>query len=103
MEATMKVLPADPIRRAGIFIVLSALALWLSPLASAQQTASPPSPLLALIGGTVYPAPRERPIPNGIVLIKNGKILGVGEKGKMPIPAGTQIIDCTGRSIAAGF
>jgi imidazolonepropionase-like amidohydrolase len=103
MEATMKVLPAGPIRRASIFIVLTSLALWLSLLASAQQTIPSANHPLALIGATIYPAPNERPIPNGIVLIKNGKITGVGEKGKVPIPAGTQTIDCTGRTIVAGF
>jgi len=99
----MKVLPLGSIRRAGIFIVLSSLALWLSSLISARQTSAPAKHRLALVGGTIYPAPLQQPISNGVVLIENGKIIGVGEKGKLQIAAGVETIDCTGRSIVAGF
>jgi len=99
----MKVLPVGPIRRAGIFIVLASLALCLSPPASAQQTIPPANQRLALIGTTIYPAPHEPPISNGVVLIENGKIIAVGEKGKVQIPPGVEMLDSTGRTIVAGF
>jgi imidazolonepropionase-like amidohydrolase len=102
MEATMKALPVGPIRRVGAFIVLTSLALWLSPLASTGQSA-PTNHRLALVGATIYPAPSQPPITNGVVLIENEKIIEVGEKRKLQIPADVQTIDCTGRTIVAGF
>jgi hypothetical protein len=102
MEATMKALPVGAIRRVGAFIVLTSLALWLSPLASTRQSA-PTNHRLALVGGTIYPAPSQPPITNGVVLIENEKIIEVGEKRKLQIPADVQTIDCTGRTIVAGF
>ncbi len=98
----MKALPVGPIRRVGAFIVLTSLALWLSPLASTRQSA-PTNHRLALVGGTIYPEPSQPPITNGVVLIENEKIIEVGEKRKLQIPADAQTIDCTGRTIVAGF
>jgi imidazolonepropionase-like amidohydrolase len=103
MEATMKALPVGSIRRAGAITVLSSLALWLSPLASTRQCAPTNNHRLALVGGTIYPAPSQPPIANGVVLIENEKIIEVGEKRKLQIPADVQTIDCTGRTIVAGF
>ena len=100
MEATMKALPVGPIRRVGAFIVLTSLALWLSPLASTRQSA-PANHRLALVGGTIYPAPVQPPISNGVVLIENGKIIEVGEKRRLQIPADVQTIDCAGRTMVA--
>lgn len=98
----MKALPVGPIRRVGAFIVLTSLALWLSPLAPTRQSA-PTNHRLALVGATIYPAPSQPPITNGVVLIENEKIMEVGEKRKLQIPADVQTIDCTGRTIVAGF
>jgi imidazolonepropionase-like amidohydrolase len=103
MEATMKALPVGPMRRVGAFIVLSSLALSVSPSMCAQLKRAAWKQRLALVGGVVYPAPLERPIPNSVVLIEDGKIIAVGEKGKLQIPADVQTIDCTGRTIVAGF
>ena len=47
--------------------------------------------------------PSQPPITNGVVLIENEKIIEVGEKRKLQIPADVQTIDCTGRTIVAGF
>jgi len=83
--------------------LLGLLSLSFGPSVHPQMKNAPANQRLALVGGTIYPAPFERPIPNGIVLIENGKIIAVGEKGKVQIPAGVQTIDCTGRTIVAGF
>jgi imidazolonepropionase-like amidohydrolase len=75
-----------------------------SPLSAQEQEKNTPTKhRLALAGGTIYPAPFQPPISNGVVLIENGKIMAVGEKGKVQIPPGVEMIDCTGRTIVAGF
>jgi imidazolonepropionase-like amidohydrolase len=58
---------------------------------------------LVLVGGRVYTSPYEAPIASGVVLIVDGKIAAVGEKGKVRIPSGAEILDCTGRAVVAGF
>jgi imidazolonepropionase-like amidohydrolase len=59
--------------------------------------------MLALVGAKVYPSPTEEPIPNGVVLLRDGKIAAVGKAGKVRVPAGADKLDCTGLVITAGF
>src|SRR5881628_1810662 len=58
---------------------------------------------LALGGGTIYVSPSEEPIRNGVVIINEGKIAAVGTRGQSKIPQSAQLIDCSGRTITAGF
>ena len=89
-------------------VLLTALSLLLLPIASSlsapeHEKNAPVKHRRALVGGTVYPAPFQPPISNGIVLIENGKIIEVSEKAKLQIPPGVETIDCGGRTIVAGF
>jgi len=58
---------------------------------------------LVLSGARIYPAPDAPPIQDGIVVVENGKIVAAGEKGKVPVPANAQVIDCSGCTVVAGF
>jgi imidazolonepropionase-like amidohydrolase len=58
---------------------------------------------VALVGGTIYPNPTEEPIRDGVILIDGGKIATVGNRASVRVPPGTQTIDCSGLTIAAGF
>src|SRR5205814_9460148 len=55
---------------------------------------------LAITGGKVYPVSGP-PIENGTVVITNGKITAVG--ANVPVPAGAQRIDATGKIVTPGF
>ncbi|MEP6551459.1 MAG: amidohydrolase family protein [Gemmatimonadales bacterium] len=55
---------------------------------------------IAITGGKVYPVSGP-PIENGTVVITNGKITAVGPN--IPIPAGAQRIDATGKTVTPGF
>jgi hypothetical protein len=50
------------------------------PFRAGDEKNAPVKHRFALVGGTIYPAPFERPITNGVVLIENGKIIEVDEK-----------------------
>jgi imidazolonepropionase-like amidohydrolase len=83
---------------------------WILPLAAALlcNSAIPAAkafedPALALTGAKVYPSPAAAPIDDAILLIQNGLITAVGKRGKVKIPASAQAIDCTGKTIVAGF
>ena len=55
---------------------------------------------VAITGGKVYPVSGP-PIENGTLVITNGKITAVGVN--VPIPAGAQRIDATGKTVTPGF
>src|SRR2546423_13102746 len=55
---------------------------------------------IAITGGKVYPVSGPA-IENGTVVITNGKISAVG--ANVPIPAGAQRIDATGKIVTPGF
>jgi len=55
---------------------------------------------IAITGGKVYPVSGPV-IENGTVIIVNGKISAVG--ANVPIPAGAQRIDATGKIVTPGF
>lgn len=55
---------------------------------------------VAITGGKVYPVSGPA-IENGTVVITNGKITAVG--ANVPIPAGAQRIDATGKIVTPGF
>src|SRR5258708_27643688 len=58
---------------------------------------------LALVGGTVYTSPDAAPLENAVVLASNGVITAIGSRSEVQIPTGTRIIDCTGKTVVAGF
>jgi imidazolonepropionase-like amidohydrolase len=60
-------------------------------------------PFLALVGATIHPAPDEEPILDGVVLIEGATIAAVGDRGAVHVPDGSRVVDCSGRTIAAGF
>jgi len=72
--------------------VALALAAMLAMPAAAQT--------IAITGGKVYPVSGP-PIESGTVIIANGKIAAVG--ANVPIPAGAQRIDATGKTVTPGF
>ena len=55
------------------------------------------------MGGAIYVSPTAEPIPNGVVLIRGGKISAVGSRATVQVPATFQSLDCSGRTITAGF
>lgn len=58
---------------------------------------------LALVGGTIFLTATTAPIVNGVVLIQDDKISAVGAKASLRIPPAFQVLDCSGKTITAGF
>jgi imidazolonepropionase-like amidohydrolase len=56
----------------------------------------------ALVGGTVALGNGSEPIPNGMVVVRDGKIVAAGDI-RMKLPAGTQVIDATGKWVTPGI
>lgn len=58
---------------------------------------------LVLKGGSVYASPEAAPIVDAVIVTSAGTIAAVGRAGEVQIPADARVIDCTGKTIVAGF
>src|SRR3954468_161303 len=56
----------------------------------------------AISGGTVALGDGSQPIPNGMVVVRDGRIVAAGDI-RMKLPAGTQVIDATGKWVTPGI
>jgi imidazolonepropionase-like amidohydrolase len=69
----------------------------------ARARAPSEEPVLALVGAKIYPAPELEPILGGIVLVKGGKIIAVGDAKRVKIPENVRTLDCGGLTLVAAF
>jgi imidazolonepropionase-like amidohydrolase len=58
---------------------------------------------VALTGGTVYASPEAAPLANAVIVATNGVITAIGSRSDVQIPADISVIDCSGKTIVAGF
>jgi imidazolonepropionase-like amidohydrolase len=58
--------------------------------------------MLVLMGGTVYASPDATPLTDAVVVMSEGVITTIGKRNEVHIP-GAPMIDCTGKTIVAGF
>ncbi|MDT4895787.1 MAG: hypothetical protein QOH25_864 [Acidobacteriota bacterium] len=88
-----------------IIIVVCVLLGWTSGLlaSSVRGQAQDESRNIALVGAKIYPSPTDKPIIAGTVLVRNGKIVAVGNQRKVRIPKNTKTLDCSGLTLVAGF
>ena len=56
----------------------------------------------AISGGTVALGDGSEPIPNGMVVVRDGKIVAAGDV-RMKLPDGTQVTDATGKWVTPGI
>jgi imidazolonepropionase-like amidohydrolase len=56
----------------------------------------------AIVGGTVALGDGSQPIPNGMVIVRDGRIVAAGDI-RMKLPADTQVIDATGKWVTPGI
>jgi len=56
----------------------------------------------AITGGTVALGDGSQPIQNGVVVVRDGRIVAAGDV-RMKLPAGTQVIDATGKWVTPGI
>ncbi|QLC23598.1 amidohydrolase family protein [Parasphingopyxis algicola] len=59
------------------------------------------SQTLAITGGTVVVGDGSDPVPNGTVVVRNGRVVGAG--AGIPVPADAQIVDATGQWVTPGI
>ena len=77
------------------FVPVLALALSAAPLAQTSR------PVVAIRGGTILTVTRGT-IPNGTIVLRDGKIAAIGGSGTA-IPAGADIVEAKGRFVTPGI
>jgi imidazolonepropionase-like amidohydrolase len=79
-------------------LVLAALGLA-TLLGAVDSRAADSKPTLALVGGQIIDGYEGAPIHDGVVLIAGERIVAVGRRGEVEIPAGTPIVSTAGMSV----
>src|SRR5882762_3995313 len=90
--------PMTPRRFTSIVILLLCVAG--ASAASRPQAQPRADSVVAIKGATILTATRGT-IPNGIIVLRGGKIAAVG--ANVPIPAGAEVVDATGKFVAPGI
>jgi imidazolonepropionase-like amidohydrolase len=59
--------------------------------------------MLVLVGGSVYASPDAASLPDAVVVVSGGVITAIGSRSDVQLPQDARVIDCTGKTIVAGF
>jgi imidazolonepropionase-like amidohydrolase len=58
---------------------------------------------LALKNGTLLSSPDAAPLANAVIVLTDGVVQAAGRASEIQIPEGVRVIDCTGKTVVAGF
>ena len=78
--------------------MLSLLVVLISAVSASAQ-----EPVLVLQGGTLIDGRGGPPIDDAVVVVKGDRIAAVGRRGQIPVPAGANVIQTSGRTILPGL
>jgi imidazolonepropionase-like amidohydrolase/Tol biopolymer transport system component len=67
----------------------------------AQQDVPPGA--MALVGGRVITMRGDEVIENGVVVVRNNRIVAVGKLGEVRVPEGTKVVDVRGKTLMPGL
>jgi imidazolonepropionase-like amidohydrolase len=62
-----------------------------------------PAAPVAIVGGTLVDGTGRAPIPNAVVIVRDGKIEAAGPRARVPVPAGIDTIDAYNSWIVPGI
>jgi len=83
---------------------LLTLSLALGVLASGVLPTGLGGQTQALVGATILDGtPSGAAIPDGVLIVENGRVTAVGPRSGTPIPAGAQVVDLEGRWLLPGL
>jgi imidazolonepropionase-like amidohydrolase len=57
----------------------------------------------AIVGATLIDSTGAAPVPDSVVVVRNGRIAAAGERGKVAVPAGMAVVDGKGKSLLPGL
>ncbi len=81
-------------------LILAAVAAWAAGAGLAAAQVAQPTPVLAIRGATILTITNGT-VPNGTVLVRDGKIAAVGPD--VQVPPGADVVDATGKYLTPGI
>jgi imidazolonepropionase-like amidohydrolase len=88
-------------RRSFLFAAGLCLAADLHAQAASPAPAPTPQPVTAIRAARMFDGRSDSTVPNAVVLVQGGKIVGAG--GGIPVPAGATVIDLGDATLLPGF
>ena len=76
---------------------IALLAVWIAPAPLAQ------GPVTAFVGATLIDGTGAAPVPDSVVVIRDGRIADVGRGGDVTVPQGAVRVDLSGKTLLPGF
>ncbi len=67
------------------------------------QAADQPPGRVALVGGRIVTMKGDEVIDDGVLLVDGKRIVAVGRRGELAVPADAQVVDARGKTIVPGF
>ncbi len=58
---------------------------------------------LAFVGGNIIDGTGRQPISNGVLLVRDGRVAGVGTQADVELPENTEVIDLKGKTVIPGL
>ena len=62
-----------------------------------------PAPPRAIVGGTLLDGTGRPPVPDAVIIVRDGKIESVGPRNQVAMPAGIDTLDARGRFVVPGL
>ncbi|MBR0798543.1 amidohydrolase family protein [Bradyrhizobium jicamae] len=72
-------------------------------LLGTAAAASADAETIVLRGGSLYASPDAALLPDAVIVMTDGVISAVGKSGDVNVPADARVIDCSGKTVVAGF
>lgn len=88
------------IRNLLFWLTSLSIAVFLIGCSSVEET---PQNAIALINGTLIDGTGKDPVPDAVLIIKDGRISAIGTHETIMTPKGAQVIDVAGGTILPGF
>ncbi len=73
------------------------------PLREVNEVMRPPRRLIAITGATLIDGHGGQPVPDAVVLIRGERIIAVGRRASVRIPAGAEIVEAGGLTLLPGL
>ncbi len=68
-----------------------------------QARTDAPEGTVALVGGRVITMKGDEVLEDGVVVVKGSRIVAVGPRGKVAVPAGARVVDVSGKTLMPGI
>ena len=87
----------------GLFNKLFSFGLLFLLLFSSCQNQSTENKVYVISGATLFDGTGSEPVPNSMILVRNGEIDCVGKDGECSVPLGSKVINAEGKYITPGM